>query len=72
MKTRIREQAEVPLTLDELEKDHIRAVLTATRGNKRLAAELLGIDRRTLYRKLDRYQLRTTRKGELCAAASEA
>jgi DNA-binding NtrC family response regulator len=45
--------AEIP-TLEELERKHIVEVLGRTRGNKSRAARLLGIDRRTLHRKLDR------------------
>ena len=41
-------------TLADAEEDQIRRVLTATGGNKSKAAELLGIERKTLYRKLDR------------------
>jgi DNA-binding NtrC family response regulator len=37
--------------LEEIENDHIRRVLEFTRGNKQRAAEILGIDRKTLYRK---------------------
>jgi two-component system response regulator AtoC len=44
-----------PLTLAEVERRHILAVLDAVGGNKQDAARLLGIDRRTLYRKLDRF-----------------
>jgi len=44
------------LTLEELEKRYIERVLKAAQGNKTQAAKLLGVDRRTLYRKLERYE----------------
>ncbi len=40
------------LTLDQLEKEYIKRVLIETGGNKSKAAEILGLDRKTLYRKL--------------------
>ena len=40
-------------TLDDLERHYIGQVLESTGGNKASAAALLGIDRRTLYRKLE-------------------
>jgi two-component system response regulator HydG len=43
-------------TLNEVERRYINRVLKATDGNKTHAAKVLGLDRRTLYRKLDRYQ----------------
>lgn len=40
------------LTLDELEREYIRRVLEKTGGHKARAAKILGLDRRTLYRKV--------------------
>ena len=41
-------------TLADAEEDQIRKVLAATGGNKSKAAQILGIERKTLYRKLER------------------
>ena len=46
-----------PLALKELERRHIERVLRGVKGNKKLAAELLGINRKTLYRMAKRYGL---------------
>jgi two-component system response regulator HydG len=43
------------LTIVELERRYIQRVLALVGGNKSRAADLLGLDRRTLYRRLDRY-----------------
>lgn len=43
---------EEKFTLDQLEKEYIKKVLIETGGNKSKAAERLGLDRKTLYRKL--------------------
>ena len=43
------------LTLDQLEREYIERVLQAEGGNKTRAAQRLGLDRKTLYRKLDEY-----------------
>jgi two-component system response regulator AtoC len=43
------------LTIDEVERRYITRILKHLDGNKTLAAELLGLDRRTLYRKLERW-----------------
>ena len=45
------------MTMEDLEREAIRAVLGSVEGNRRKAAELLGIGERTLYRKLARYDL---------------
>jgi DNA-binding NtrC family response regulator len=42
--------------LDHLEREYILAVLEEVAGHQGRAAEVLGIDRRTLYRKLKRYR----------------
>jgi two-component system response regulator HydG len=43
------------LSLDELERRYMLRVLRAMNGNKTLTAQVLGLDRRTLYRRLERY-----------------
>jgi two-component system response regulator HydG len=48
-----RDPAEL-LPMEEVEHRYILRVLEAVGGNKTLAAQVLGFDRRTLYRKLDR------------------
>jgi DNA-binding NtrC family response regulator len=40
-------------TIDQLEKEYVRKVLIETGGNKSKAADVLGLDRKTLYRKLE-------------------
>jgi len=44
-------------TLADTEAEQIRRVLAATSGNKSRAAKILGIERKTLYRKLERMGL---------------
>lgn len=44
-------------SLEEQEKDYIRWVLQESGGNQTLAAQILGIDRVSLWRKLKRYEL---------------
>ena len=43
------------LSLDDLEKEHILRVLNYVDGNRAKASEILGIGRKTLYRKLKAY-----------------
>jgi DNA-binding NtrC family response regulator len=45
-------------TLEDLEKDYIAMILRRTKGHQIRAASILGIDRRTLYRKIRRYGLK--------------
>ena len=44
-------------TLADTESEQIRRVMAATNGNKSRAAKILGIERKTLYRKLERMTL---------------
>jgi transcriptional regulator with PAS, ATPase and Fis domain len=48
-----KEDGLLPIRLDELETWAIKEALRRTHGNKRQAAQLLGISRDTLYRKLE-------------------
>ena len=56
-------EANEVVALDALERTYIFRVLKLVDGNKSRAAELLGLDRRTLYRKLDRYTAEGTGVG---------
>jgi DNA-binding NtrC family response regulator len=49
--------SEEPLTLRELEKRYIRFVLRRAKGKKTLAAQILGINRKTLAMKIKKYGL---------------
>ena len=44
-------------TLDEMERRYLLHVLQAAGGNRKQAAEILGINRRTLYRMAERFKL---------------
>jgi two-component system, NtrC family, response regulator AtoC len=52
------------LPLEEVERRYILRVLEATASNKTLAAKVLGLDRTTLYRKLERYGLGGPKLGD--------
>jgi len=45
-------------SLEDLEKVHIAKVLKQVSGNRRKAAKILGIGERTLYRKIEKYNLK--------------
>ena len=64
------------MTLEELEREHIRRVLTSVQGDKVRAAEALGIHLSTLYRKVQRYRLEnvglSSRRGAIGGAARRA
>ena len=45
------------IKISDAEKEMIRNALLDNKGNKSIAAEKLGISRRTLYRKLEEYKL---------------
>jgi transcriptional regulator of acetoin/glycerol metabolism len=53
-KTSTRHSSGAWMTLEQMEDAYIRQVLADTGGNMSRAAEILGIDRRTLYRKLEK------------------
>jgi len=50
--------------LASIERAHIVEVLTREGGNKAGAARALGINRRSLYRLIDKYEIRLTREKE--------
>ena len=56
LRTPRRKTGRIP-TLDEQERDYIQWVLKETHSNQTLAAQILGIDRVSLWRKLKRYNL---------------
>ena len=45
------------VTMEEVERRYIRRVLELVGGNKSQAAKILGFDRKTLYRRIERYQI---------------
>lgn len=46
-----------PKTLEDMEKAHILSVLEETGGNQTQASDILGINRKTLYKKIHKYKL---------------
>jgi len=43
------------MSIEQVEKEHIRSTLEMTQGNREQAAKILGIGERTLYRKIKEY-----------------
>jgi DNA-binding NtrC family response regulator len=69
--TRVLVESEDPaelLPMEEVERRYVLRVLEAVGGNKTMASQVLGFDRRTLYRKLDGYGLGDKKKGAEGAA----
>ncbi|MBV8817361.1 MAG: sigma-54-dependent Fis family transcriptional regulator [Acidobacteriaceae bacterium] len=56
----IPDEARMPVPLTELERRAILDALAYTKGDRAVAAQLLGIGRTTLYRKIKEYQLEAT------------
>ncbi|HEV8662832.1 MAG TPA: sigma-54 dependent transcriptional regulator [Candidatus Methylomirabilis sp.] len=52
-------------TLEDIEREHIVRVLTEVKGHRGRAAEILGIDPKTLYRKIRAYRITDPRKPTL-------
>jgi two-component system response regulator HydG len=65
------DQADEIVTLEEIERRYIARVITLVDGNKSRAAQLLGLDRRTLYRKLERYEQQANAAASGASGASE-
>jgi two-component system response regulator HydG len=57
------------VSLDELEQRYIARVIQLLGGNKARAARLLGLDRRTLYRKLERSDGHAAPRSEVASGA---
>ena len=60
----IEDDASSTVALDELERLTIQRVFDKVGGDKAKAAQLLGISRATLYRKLKRYEISANQRGE--------
>ena len=56
----VHQQTYQPISLTEMERAHIRDTLKATGWNKSRAAKILGIERSTLDRKIQRYEINRT------------
>jgi DNA-binding NtrC family response regulator len=68
----VSETPTVKLSLEDVERSHISAVLASTHGNVSQAARVLGIDRATLYAKMHKYGLRREADAEPSAEEPKA
>jgi DNA-binding NtrC family response regulator len=57
LKARLATPARASKTLEDMEKEHIINVLAETDGNQTRASEILGINRKTLYKKIKQYKI---------------
>lgn len=57
VKARHYDTSRQPKTLEDMEKEHIMNVLAETEGNQTRASEVLGINRKTLYKKIKTYKI---------------
>jgi DNA-binding NtrC family response regulator len=48
---------QLPRTLEDVEKEHILKILEETGGNQMKASQVLGINRKTLYKKIKKYSI---------------
>lgn len=51
------QKKQIPKSLEEMEKEHIRSVLEYTNGNIENAMKILGVQKQTVYNKLKKYSL---------------
>ena len=58
-------------TMGELQRRYLQFVLDENGGNRRHAAKVLGLDRRTVQRLISRYQLRAVADSETMADAED-
>lgn len=56
------------MSLDEVRTLQVRFVMELCKGNKTAACKMLGIDRRTLYRTLDRMNGKSRPRGDIIGA----
>jgi transcriptional regulator of acetoin/glycerol metabolism len=56
--------------LADIQKAHILEVLTRERGNKARTARALGVNRRSLYRLLDKYNIQLSDNGPAAQASN--